>query len=254
MDDLPLARKIYRLHTSFVRKMNDVHIFIQQSFPLLEKAQSNYETSTHKKDRRYYVPSVGHKKFARRKDKELKEIYDRFLSRELFENLIVTSVSHFEAFLFAVLRLILLAYPKKLTLNIQGMEIKKEIPLEILLNTDDREEALRKVIERHLISLSYATPKAYLECLNKISGIDTSDPVFEDYLEIKSTRDVIIHNSGIINDVYLSKAGNKKRGKIGEQLEIDDQYFNRCIATLKRLSGIIRRDIDRSFPGKGSSS
>ena len=248
MDDLPLARKVYRLHTALVHKMNDVHIFVQQSFPLLEEARSNYEASTHKKDRRYDVPTVGRKKFARRKDKELKEIYDRFLSRELFENLIVTAVSHFESFLFAVLRFVLLDYPKKLTLNVRGLDTRKEIPLEILLDADSREDALRDVIERQLNSLSYATPKAYLEYLNNVTGVDTSDPAFLDYIEIKATRDIIIHNSGIINDVYLSKVGQKKRGEIGDRPVIDNQYFNHCTATLKRLSGIIRRDVDKQFP------
>jgi hypothetical protein len=250
MDNLPLARKVYRLHTALVRKVNDVHIFVQQSFPLLEEARSNYGASTHKKDRRYYVPTVGRKKFARRKDKELKEIYDRFLSRELFENLIVTAVSHFESFLFAVLRLVLLSYPKKLTLNVRGMDAKKEIPLNILLDTDSREDALSEVIERQLNSLSYATPKAYLEYLNSITGVDTSDSAFLDYIEIKATRDIVIHNSGIINDVYLSKVDNNRRGSIGDRPAIDSQYFNHCIATLKRLSGIIRRDIDKQFPEK----
>lgn len=250
MDDIPLARKVYRLHTALVRKVNDVHIFVQQSFPMLEEARCNYEASTHKKDRRYYVPAVGRKKFARRKDRELKEIYDRFLCRELFENLIVTAISYFESFLFAVLQLVLLAHPKKLTLNVRGMDIKKEIPLDILLDTDNREDALREVIERQLSSLSYATPKAYLEYLNSITGVDTSDPAFLDYVEIKATRDVVIHNSGIINDVYLSKVGNRKRGEVGGRLVINDQYFNHCIATLKRLSGIIRRDLDKKFPDK----
>ena len=250
MDALPLARKVYRLHTAFVRKVNDVHIFVQQSFPLLEEARRNYEASTHKKDRRYYVPTVGRKKFARRKDKELKEIYDRFLSRELVENLIVTAVSHFENFLFAVLQIVLLAYPKKLTLNVRGMDIKKEIPLDILLDADNREGALREVIGRQLNSLSYATPTAYLEYLNSLTGVDTSDPAFLDYIEIKATRDVVIHNSGIINEVYLSKVGNKKRGEVEDRLVIDNQYFDHCIAILKRLSGIIRRDIDKQFPEK----
>jgi hypothetical protein len=254
MDNLPLARKVYRLHTAFVRKMNDVHIFVQQSFPLLEDARNNYESSTHKKDRRYYVPTVGRKKFARRKDRELKEIYDRFLYRELFENLVVTAISHFESFLFTVLQLVLLTHPKKLTLNVRGMDIKKEIPLNILLDANNREDALYEVIERQLNALSYAAPKAYLEYLKSVTGVDTTDPAFADYIEIKATRDVLIHNAGIVNDVYLSKVGNKNRGEGGDRLAIEKQYFNHCIATLKRLSGIIRRDIYKQFPeGKRSA-
>lgn len=252
MNDLPLARKIYRLHTALVRKLNDVHIFVQQSFPLLKEARSNYEVSTHKKDRRYYVPTVGRKKYARRKDRELREIYSRFLSTELFENLIVTAVSHFEFFLFSVLQIVLLAYPKKLTLNVQGIDTNREIPLEVVLNADSLETAVREVIDRQMISLSYASPRTYLLYFNKVTGVDTSDPAFLVYVEIKATRDVIIHNAGTANNTYIAKVGNRKRGEVGQRLINDEQYFESCIATLKRLSGIVRRDINKHFPEKSN--
>lgn len=250
MDEFPLPRKVYRLHLAFVRKINDVYIFVQQSLPLLEQARNNYEISTHKKDRRYYVPTVGREKFARRTDNELREIYDRFISRELFENLIVTAVSQFESFLFETLRLILVTYPQKLTLNVRGMETRREIPLEVLLEAPSREDALRQVIERQLNSLFYAAPEAYLTYLNNIASVDTSDSAFLDYIEIKAARDIIVHNSGTINKIYLAKAGDRKRGELGERLLMDSRYFGHCVATLRRLSGIIRRDVDKNFPEK----
>jgi hypothetical protein len=230
--------------------MNDLYIFVHKSFPILQQMQDQYEISTHKKDRRYYVPTRGRKKFARRKDKEIREIYSRFLSRELFENLIVTAISQFESFLFVVLRLVFLKYPKKLTINIRGIDTEKGIPLAILLDTENRAEALEKVIERQLNGLSYAPPSAYLDYVKRVCGVDTSDPAFVDYIELKASRDLIIHNSGIINASYLLKAGVEKRGNVGEKIAVNESYFDHCLATLKRLSGIIRRDIDKHFPGE----
>lgn len=252
MSELTLPRKIYRLHLALVRRLNDVHIFIQQAVPLLEDARNTYETSLHKKDRRYYVPTVGRAKFARRKDKELKEIYERFIARELYENLIVTAVSQFESFLFDVLRLVVSSYPQKLALNVRGVETNRDVPLDVLLQSESLEDALNQVIARRLNSISYAAPRAYLAYIKHVASIDTDDESFLDYIEIKSSRDLIVHNSGIINELYLQKAGEKARGNLNEKIMVDALYFDNCIATLKRLSGIVRRDIDRNFTNRDS--
>ena len=150
--------------------------------------------------------------------------------------------------LFEVLRLVIYAYPQKLTINIQGIQAERNVPIEVLLQSDTLENALAEVIRRRINAVSYAAPKAYLEYLNSVAGITISDPAFLDYIEIKAARDVIIHNAGVVNDVYLQKAGNNSRGLINDKLEIDFDYFNHCIATLKRVSGIIQRDIEKNFP------
>jgi hypothetical protein len=248
MSNTSLARKVYRLHLAFVRKINDVHIFAQQAIPLLEEARNTYESSSHKKDRRYYVPSINRTKFARRTDKELKVVYERFIASELFENLIVTAVSQFESMLFEVLGLVIRSYPQKLTLNVQGIQVERNVPVELLLQLDNLENVLVEVIRRRINAVSYASPKAYLEYLNAVAGIKTSDPAFLDYVEIKATRDIIVHNGGIINEIYIQKAGEKSRGILNDRLTIDSEYFDHCVATLKRISGIIQRDVEKSFP------
>jgi len=248
MANISLSRQVYDLHLAFVRKINDVHIFVQQAIPLLREARDTYESSSHNKDRRYYVPSIGKTKFARRTDKELKLVYERFITGELYENLIVTAISQFESMLFEVLGLIIRSYPQKLTLNVQGIQVERNVPIELLLQSDNLEKLLAEVIRRKITAIAYASPKAYLEYLNNVAGIKTSDPAFLDYIEIKATRDVIIHNAGVINNVYLQKTGDKSRGKIGDKLVIDSDYFDHCIATLKRISGIIHRDVENNFP------
>jgi len=242
-----LADKVYRLQLDFVRKINDTHIFVQQALPLLGYAKENLEKPDNQEDRRYYVPSTKKGKFANRTDEELKSIYDRFIRRELYENLIVGAVSQFESFLFDVLRVIISTYPQKLTRNIQGVDTLKTIPISILLESENLDNALSEVIERRLNDVSYAKPKDYLEYFGNITTVDTTDPAFMDYIEIKAARDLVIHNSGVINDVYLGKVGKKKRGELNQKIEIDSEYFNHCVATMKRISGIIKRDTEKSF-------
>ncbi len=244
-----IAIQVNRLHLAFVNKIDDTHIFVQQSLPLLESFRSELTDSKSREYHSYFVPKVKSRGGIpqKRSDKELKEIYDRFIHRELYENIIVNTVSQFEAYLFEVLRIIISTYPKKLTLNVKGVEVSHAIPLELLLNTNNLSEIIDQVIDRRLNEVSYASPKEYLEYLGKIAGIDTTDPAFLDYLEIKATRDLLIHNSGVINEIYLSKSGVKKRGEIGQLLLIDTKYFDFCMATLKRLSGIIQRDTTKTF-------
>jgi len=248
----PVSIRVNRLHLAFVRRIDDTYIFSEQAIPLLNKARDELETSEYRQYGFYWVPDVKYRnskfvKFANRTDTELKEIYDRFLSQEFYEILLVASVSKFESYLLEVLRIIISAYPQKLTLNVKGVEVSRDVPLNLLLNANDLTDVLSRVIEGRLIEISYAAPKDYLEYLQKISGVDTSDSNFLDYLEIKASRDLIVHNTGVINQTYISKAGVKKRGEIGERLNIDIEYFGNSMATLKRMSGIIQRDVTKTF-------
>lgn len=244
-----IAIRVNRLHLAFINKIDDTHIFVQQSIPLLETFRSELTDSKSREHHKYLVPKIKSSDGIpqKRSDKELKNIFGRFIYKELYENIIVTAVSQFEAYLFEVLHIVISTYPKKLTLSIKGVEISRDIPLDLLLNANNLNDIMDKVIERRLNEASYASPKEYLEYLGKIIGIDTKDPAFLDYIEIKATRDLIIHNSGVINEIYISKSGPQKRGDIGQTILIDAMYFDHCMATLKRLSGIIQRDTTKTF-------
>jgi hypothetical protein len=245
-----LALRIASLQYEFVWKMNDIHIFTSQAMPVLEQARREYAESDREGDRHYYVPSVGRGKVAKRKDQELKELYDSFLRTELHRTFLVSAVSQFEAFLGQVLALVFREYPRKLTTGVPGVPACKDVPATLLLDSGTIEEAVERVIERHLAGVFYAAPKAYLEYVGKVTGIETDDPAFASYLEIKATRDLITHNAGVINEVYLAKAGDRARGKLGDAVVIDKAYFEQALAILKRLSGIIKRDTTKAFPVK----
>jgi hypothetical protein len=247
-DNETLPKKIGKLERRFRHRINDTHIFAQQAIPLLELQKQGLEINPRKGNQKYPVPSTKTNQVAQRDDRQIKAIYERFISREMYENFIVNAVSQFESLLFDILRAVINAYPQKLTVSPKkGAEVNKNVSLDVLLTATDLSEALATVIDKRLNEVSYASPKDYLEYVNKVIGVDTSDDSYLNYLEIKATRDLIIHNSGVVNDVYLYKSGIKKRGELGEMVKVDVEYFNHCIATLKKVSHSISRYVEKNF-------
>ncbi len=63
---------------------------------------------------------------------------------------------------------------------------------------------------------------AYFEKLAKL-GCPTAGEI-EHLAEIKASRDILVHNKGIVNATYVSKAGSRARFRDGERLEIPERY------------------------------
>ena len=48
---------------------------------------------------------------------------------------------------------------------------------------------------------------------------------YHKYIEIKTTRDILVHNKGVANDIYVSKAGTHARVEPGKWLPVNTIYF-----------------------------
>lgn len=238
---------IQSLQNIFYRDVNDIHIFLSQALPILGKTKEEYESSRSMKDKKYFVPSLKKTKFANRNDKELKQIYTNFIDHTLYEVMIIRMVSRFEVFLGEVLEKIFLEFPRKLTISVPGVTPVKGVPLEMIFDSEDVNQILKQAIEINLSNLFFSTPHSYIEYVSKVIGINISDSAFKRFFEIKASRDLLVHNSKTINEIYLKKAGALARGKRDEQIKIDSEYFDMCVSTLKRLSGIIKRDCEKAF-------
>ncbi|MFT3880602.1 MAG: hypothetical protein QM703_13175 [Gemmatales bacterium] len=230
--------------------MNDGYIFLDKTLPLIEEKKKEYRTEKKpkQKDRSYYVPGKNGKSFARRKDREIRQILDNYTDRALYEAFLITGVSQFESFLMDVLTLVIKEYPRKLSTTIPGVSATKDVPLDLLLESSSVEDVVTEVIDRHLSALMYGKPRVYLDYAGKVAGFDTTDKAFDKYVEIKATRDLIIHNSAVANEVYLQKAGKLSRGALGATLPVNKEYYHHCMAVFKRLSGIIKRDTTKAYP------
>lgn len=246
MPNPAFAKRVYSLQNGIVRELNNAHIFLEQAQPFLVDAKAKYEESKSKADRRYYVPSVGRTKFAKRTDAELKAIYEHYISVGLFEAFLVNSLSRFESFLADVLDEFFSHYPLRVTEKIQGVPACPDISPKELVEASDKNQLLQRLIREHLGNVFRQRPNVYLPYSAKLLGAK-DDPSFLDYYEIAATRDLVVHNSRIANQLYLEKAGSKARGALGEKLPVDRAYYYDALAKLKKVSGAIKRDVEKKF-------
>jgi hypothetical protein len=240
------AKRVYTLQNEIVRELNNAHIFLEQAQPLLVDAKGKYENSKSSTDRRYYVPSVGRTKFAERTDAELKAIYEHHISVGLFEAFLVNSLSRFESFLADVLCEFFAHYPLRLTEKVQGVPVCPDISPKELVEAPDKDQLLQSLIREHLLNVFRQRPSVYLTYIARLLGAK-DDPSFLDYYEIAATRDLVVHNSRVVNRLYLEKAGSKARGVLGAKLPVDQTYYYDALAKLKKVSGAIKRNVEKKF-------
>lgn len=251
MPNEKLARKIFTFQNKIVRTLNDAHIFLEQVQPLLLTAKEEYEGSKSKADRRYYVPSVGKKKFAQRTDVELKNIYNHYTNNGLFEAFLVNSVSQFESFLGDVLTTFLLHYPLRITERVQDIPACPSVSPKDLIEAQDKEQLIQRVFSDHVVNVFRQRPSIYMAYMIKLLGIK-NDVSFSDYYEVVAARDLVVHNNCIVNGLYIDKAGAKARASLGEKLVVDKAYYYESLAKMKKVSGAIKRDVEKKY-GKNTN-
>lgn len=100
------------------------------------------------------------------------------------------------------------------------------MPLKSILESSSIEEIHIKATDTLINDLSYRSPTEFSEEIQQLLSISLLEcPAFHRYIEIKATRDIFVHNSGIANDVYIRKAHSHARAEPGILLPIDNQYF-----------------------------
>src|SRR6266849_6505446 len=137
-------------------------------------------------------------------------------------------VSLFEDFFFGLLRHWLTAYPASLS--------KKQLEMGTVLSSPDKAAIVSTVVDKELNELKYerlADWFAHLERLVNL-GCPNADEI-EKLAEIKASRDVLAHNNGMANAIYVAKAGKRARHQDGEKLDIPEQYHRESWETIKKV-------------------
>lgn len=159
---------------------------------------------------------------------ELIRLSSDYLSDYLKPYTFSRCVAIFETFLFDLLRLVLRHNPWQLG--------KKQIEFSVVLNAADRDAVILAVVDRELNELKYEKLKDWFDYLNKAVRIDcpTAEEI-EVLAEIKATRDILEHNAGIANDVYVTKAGRLARYRPGQHVELPDPYHRASWQTVRKV-------------------
>jgi hypothetical protein len=156
----------------------------------------------------------------------------RYVKVNLAEAVFKDLASLLEDWVFGLLELWLLAYPK----GIPNKE-RKPVPLADLLEATDLDALIRDVVRREVLSIAYKRPDDWFEYLdNRVDlGCPTADRI-QDLAEIKVSRDVLVHNRGIVNKAYLEKTGDRARFTEGDRLDVPEPYL---LASLRLVQGVI---------------
>lgn len=134
-----------------------------------------------------------------------------YVTEQLTEATFQQFLSIFENFILDFLRLWLTAYPKSLG--------KRMIDFKSILDLPDKDAIAEYIVSKELSGVLHDRPTewfAYLEEKVKL-GCPSAAEV-ERLAEAKVTRDVLVHNRGIANKTYESKAGRLARFKDGEKV------------------------------------
>jgi len=234
---------IYKRHLRLYRYLNDAWIFSEQMLPGLKERAQTLRGSKSKAKKPYKTPKKDGWVTNKRRDFEIGDIYMAQATRGIFENNIVFAVSRVEAFVEECMTIAIKDQPKKLVI----LADKNGVPLDIVLEHEDRDDILDRYIAMRCEGLMFGKPTDYMKKVGEVLSIELDPDFVADYVEIKASRDIIVHNLGEINSVYEEKAGAKKRGNVGDELTIDRSYFKHVVVTAKLLSGAIQRDVEAKY-------
>jgi hypothetical protein len=149
---------------------------------------------------------------------------DEYLTAFAFQRF----VTIFETFCFNLMRVLLAHNPRRLG--------RKEVDFATVLAAPDREAIIFAVIDKELNELKYERVRGWYDYLESTIHLGCPSPdEVEGLAEIEASRDVLEHNAGIANAVYLAKAGGRARHAVGEAIELSDAYLRVSWALLRQV-------------------
>ena len=174
----------------------------------------------------------------------LKTIKQQKASNEdkiIIEGLFVLAVSSFENSLNDTLRVLIKHIPQKLDSKIDN--ISKEDLIE--------DNLLQKAINNKINSISYKNLKEIIDYFIKTTAIDDeslSNSLLDKLQEIKATRNLLLHNNLITNNIYLASAGKLARSRqLQKQLTFSNDYLFQSIETLIKILQIFHSQLQEKY-------
>jgi len=151
-------------------------------------------------------------------------------------------VTTIEALLGDILRDTLIEFPVKIS-------TKRKLDFELVLEAKSLEEIKIALVNSIINELAYKSPKDFAEEFTKYVGINLLEKAtFHKYIELKATRDIYIHNQGIANEIYLSKADTLARVKSGQYLPVNIQYFLQSYECCLQITEMLEETLNRIWP------
>lgn len=151
------------------------------------------------------------------------------LSNNSIRGLFVLGVSHFEVLLSDLLKRIVLLHPDSLSVLYSRNDRMEKLKYEVSIDNLNRGDITSTVIENKIDKLCFDNIDTIIKKLTEVLKYDSKIDV-DRIIEIKETRNLLLHNNLVVNDFYLNKTRSLKRAETkGQQLSLDRIYVKESI-------------------------
>jgi hypothetical protein len=148
-------------------------------------------------------------------------------------NFVVSFVSQYDAYLGGLIRTMFISKPEFLNSS------EKNILFSELIKFQSIEEAREFIIEKEVESVLRESHLKQFKWLENKLGITLRKdlPSFNEFIEITERRNLFVHCNGIISRQYLevckdNDVKNIEEAKLGQKLNANPAYFNKCYMVL----------------------
>lgn len=145
----------------------------------------------------------------------------------ILEGLFALAVSSFENSILDTLRILLSSIPDKLDVKAENISKKELID----------GNPLNQAIENKVASIGYKSLQDVIAFFTNTAGLSRdsiTDNELNELLEIKATRNLLIHNNLIENDFYRQTAGpNRRSTNYDKKLSIDKEYLHKSLVAVR---------------------
>ena len=176
------------------------------------------------------------------KKEELLERYRFLAHQQLPVNGIFQLVSAIEIMFTLLIKQIVLAFPEKIN-------SKRKIDYKEILTSKNIDELHSRIVDSFVLDLSYQSPKEFASSVKDVISVNLLEcPDFHKYVEVKATRDILIHNEGIVNKTYLFKSDSHARASVGELIPLSQPYFLMSYESCLKLIEWLQEEFNNIWP------
>lgn len=163
--------------------------------------------------------------------------YPHLASKMAFVYLIAT----FDAYLSDIFEVVILNRPAIL-------KSKKQISYEKILEFSSTSDLIQYLAKRELNELSYKSIKDQADFYSERFGLALEDSgvSISELIEMHTTRNVLVHNNGVVNHIYLEQLPSTTY-KLGDELLVDSTYFYSVALRLDKVVEFISIHLNNKF-------
>jgi hypothetical protein len=171
--------------------------------------------------------------------KNIDELTNFTLGENAIMGLFALGYSSFEVLLGDLLNRILYFYPQKMTTTSNNRGNRSRIDYHVSKDALFQNEALKSALDNKIETIRYEDVGSILSKLQLYLSVNIklTEEEHNQLVEIKETRNLLLHNALVVNDLYLTKTNKNGRAiKVNEKLTIDKNY---SIKSLQLIYGVI---------------